>query len=148
VFTRWNQVGGPNLPIIALSRESSSGTYVFFQEHILDRQDYSSTVRLMPATSAIIESAAADRGAIGYVGIGYAQDAGSRVKVVSIKANDSTAAVVPSEASVRSGRYSIARPLFYYTNGTPTGTVKQFIDFCLSAEGQRIVRETGYVPVQ
>ena len=148
VYTRWNQVGGPNRPVLALSRESSSGTYVFFQEHILEQQDYAQSVRLMPATSAIIQSVSTDRGAIGYVGIGYAHDAGQRVKVLRIKATESGPAVTPSEATVRSGEYSIARPLFFYTNGAPTGAAKRFVDFCLSAEGQRIVRETGYVPVQ
>ncbi len=148
IHTRWNQVGGPNRPILALSRESSSGTYVFFQEHILDQQDYAQSVRLMPATSAIIQSVSTDRGAIGYVGIGYAHDAGQRVKVLKIKATETGPAVAPSEATVRSGEYSIARPLFFYTNGAPTGAAKRFVDFCLSAEGQRIVRETGYVPAR
>jgi len=148
VYTRWSQVGGPNEPITALSRESSSGTYVFFQEHVLNKEDFAQTVRLMPATSAIIQSVVLDRWSIGYVGIGYAHEAGPQVKILGVKATEAGLAVMPTEAAVHSGEYSIARPLFFYTDGDPTGAVKQFVDFCLGPDGQRIVRETGYVPVQ
>lgn len=147
-YTRWNQLGGPAEGIIALSRESSSGTYVFFQEHVLNKEDYAQSVQLMPATSSIIQSVMFDRWSVGYVGIGFAHEAGRKVKILGVKASDTTSAVIPSEATVRSGEYSIARPLFFYTKGTPTGAVKEFTDFCLSDEGQRIVRETGYVSVQ
>ena len=148
VYTRWSQVGGPNEPITVLSRESSSGTYVFFQEHVLNKEDFAQTVRLMPATSAIIQSVVFDRWSIGYVGIGYAHEAGPQVKILGVKATEAGAAVMPTEAAVHSGEYSIARPLFFYTNGAPTGAAKQFVDFCLGPDGQKIVRETGYVPVQ
>jgi len=146
--TNWRQVGGPDEPITVLSRESSSGTYVFFQDHVLGRQDYSPKVRLMPATATIVQSVEDDRWAIGYVGLGYAVEAGGRVKPLEVKANESAPAVTPSEATVRSGEYPIARPLYVYTNGQPTGAVKQFVDFATGSEGQRIVRETGYVPLQ
>jgi phosphate transport system substrate-binding protein len=146
-YTNWTQVGGPDKPIIVLSRESSSGTYVFFQEHVLGKKDYTTDARLMPATSAIIQATAQDAWAIGYVGLGYAIDAGDKVKILAVKADDKAAAVVPSETTVISGEYSIARPLQLYTNGEATGTIKEFIDFCLSPAGQKIVRETGYVPV-
>lgn len=146
-YTNWNQVGGPDKPILVLSRESSSGTYVFFQEHVLGKKDYTTNARLMPATSAIIQAVGEDAWAIGYVGLGYAAEAGDKVKMLAVKADDKSPAVVPSEATVVSGEYSIARPLQLYTNGDATGTIKEFIDFCLSPAGQKIVRETGYVPV-
>ncbi len=146
-YTNWNQVGGPDKPIIVLSRESSSGTYVFFQEHVLGKKDYTTNARLMPATSAIIQATGEDAWAIGYVGLGYALDAGDKVKILAVKADENAPAVVPSEATVISGEYSIARPLQLYTNGEATGTIKEFVDFCLSPAGQKIVRETGYVPV-
>jgi len=148
VYRRWNQVGGPDEPITALSRESSSGTYVFFQEHVLNKEDFAQAVRLMPATSAIIQSVVLDRWSIGYVGIGYAHEAGPQVKILGIKANEADAAVMPTEAAVHSGEYSIARPLYFYTNGVPSDAVKRFVDFCVGPDGQKIVRETGYVPVQ
>lgn len=146
-YNNWNQVGGPDANIVVLSRESSSGTYVFFQEHVLGKKDYAPSVRLMPATSAIIQSVSVDRMAIGYVGLGYAEEAGDKVKMLPVRADAGAPAVMPTEAAVKSGEYSISRPLFLYTNGEPRGQVRQFVDFCLGPDGQRIVRETGYITI-
>ena len=146
-YTNWSQVGGPNLGIIVLSRESSSGTYIFFQEHVLRKEDYAQTARLMPATSAIIQSTAADQGSIGYVGIGFATEAKDKVKIVNVKMDDKSVAVTPSEETVKSGAYPIARPLYLYTKGEPSGLSKGFIAFALSQDGQKIVQGTGYVTV-
>ncbi len=83
-YANWKEVGGPDEAIVLLSRESSSGTYVFFQERVLDKKDYARSARLMPATSAIIQEVAASKGAIGYVGLGYAAEAKSKVKVLKV----------------------------------------------------------------
>jgi len=144
-YANWKQLGGPEAEIVVLSRESSSGTYVFFQEHVLKMNDYTPKALLMPATSSIIQAVEADKWAIGYVGLGYAVEAGNKVKALSV--SDGGKTVAPSEATVKSGEYSISRPLYLYTNGEPTGATKQIIDFCLGAEGQKIVRETGYITV-
>jgi len=146
--TRWSDVGGPNEDIMLLSRESSSGTYVFFQEMVLKKQDYMADAMLMPATSTIIQSVSTDRWAIGYVGLGYALAAKDKVKILAVKADENLPATVPSEQTVKSGQYIIARPLYLYLNGQPKGTLKEFIDFCLSDEGQAIVQKTGYVTVK
>ncbi|MBU2538481.1 MAG: PstS family phosphate ABC transporter substrate-binding protein [Proteobacteria bacterium] len=145
--TNWKEVGGADTPILLLSRESSSGTFVFFQEHVLNKEDFSPSARLLPGTSALVQSVAADRGAIAYVGLGFAAEAQGTVKTLGVQANDQSGPVVPSEETVRSGAYAVSRPLFFYTNGEPKDATKQFIDFCLSPAGQKIVRETGYVPV-
>ena len=145
---RWSAVGGPDEEIIVLSRESSSGTYVFFQQHVLNKQDFMQGAKLLPATSAIIQAVSTDRLAIGYVGLGYAAGAEDRVKIIAVKADDPSPAVVPSAETIRSGQYPIARPLYLYVNGQPRGTVKQFVDFCLSGDGQEIVEQTGYVAVR
>lgn len=145
---RWDQVGGEVESIEILSRESSSGTYVFFQKKVLNKKDYSQKAKLMPATSAIVQSVTSNKNAIGYVGLGYAIAAKDKIKVLAVKADNSSAAVIPSEQTVKSGEYEIARPLHLYTNGQATGVVKKFIDFCLSSQGQAIVKETGYVMVQ
>ena len=147
-YTRWSQVDGPDEPIVVLSRESSSGTYVFFQEHVLQKKDYRQDARLMPATSSIIQSVSADKWSIGYVGLGYAVEAAGKVKMLGVKADAEAAVVMPSEETVDTGAYSIARPLHLYTAGDPEGPVKEFIDFCLGPEGQKIVRQTGYVPLR
>jgi len=146
-LTQWNQVGGGEGEFIVLSRESSSGTYVFFQEHVLKKEDYSPRARLMPATSSIIQSVAADAQAIGYVGLGYALEAAKTVKVLRIKADDTVPSVQPSEETVRSGAYSISRPLYFYASQAVAEPAQQFIQFCLGQAGQKIVREAGYVPV-
>ncbi len=147
-YSNWNKVGGPDEKIVVLSRESSSGTYVFFQKNVLQKQDYRQDALLMPATSSIIQSVSSDKGGIGYVGLGYALEAAGKVKMLGVKADDDAAPVVPSEETVDSGEYSIARPLQLYTAGQPQQAAKSFIDFCLSPEGQKIVRQTGYVPVK
>lgn len=145
-YTRWSEVGGPDQPIILLSRESNSGTYVYFQEHVLEKADFSPKARLMPSTAAIAQSAQEDKWAIGYGGVAYAAQGG--VKTIKIKATPESAGVVPSEATVHDGSYPIARPLFLYTNGEMKGVVKDFIDFCLTDDGQNLVVETGYIPVK
>jgi len=147
-FTRWNQVGGRDEEIVVFSRESSSGTFVFFQEHVLKKKDYTPKARLMAATSAIIESVSADEGSIGYVGLGYALAAGDKVKIIAVKANADSPAVLPSDATVTSGEYPIARPLHLYVDANARADVKSFVDFCLGKEGQAIVREVGYVAVK
>lgn len=137
----WKEVGGAEQRIILLSRDTSSGTYVFFQEHVLQNKDYARTTRMMPSTSAIIQTVKSDKGAIGYVGLGYAEEAGNKIKVPTIDN------VEPSVSTVRSGKYPVSRPLFLYTKGAPAGSVKAFIDFVLGATGQKIVNDSGYVPL-
>ncbi len=145
-YTNWNQVGGPDKKVVVLSRESSSGTYVFFQEHVLKKQDYTPKARLMPANASIVQSVSDDQWTIGYVGLGYALGAKGKIKTLGVKAADSLMAVYPSEKTVSSGKYAIARPLQFYTNGEPNDLIQSFLDFADSKVGQEIVRKTGFVP--
>lgn len=146
--SNWKDIGGPDARIIALSRESSSGTYVFFQEHVLNKKDYGADVRLMPSTAAIVQGVETDAGAIGYIGLGYAHEAAGRVKVLPVKAAADQPAVSPSVETVRSKAYSIARALYFYTNGQPTGAAKGFLDYCVGPEGQKVVEAEGYVALK
>lgn len=146
--SNWAQVGGSDEKIQILSRETSSGTYVFFQEHVLNKQDFAAETLLMPATSSIIQSVTTDASAIGYVGLGYAHEAADKVKVVPIQRDEHSPAVTPSSETVTNSTYSISRPLYFYTNGLPQGAARDFIDFCLSPAGQQIVEKAGYVRVQ
>lgn len=145
VYDNWDQVAGQDREIVVFSRDTSSGTYLFFQQHVLRRQDFRASARLLPATSAIVQSVAEDQGAIGYVGLGYALDALDSVKSVAIKGSPDGQAIEPSMESVRSDRYPITRQLRLYTSGEPTGVAASFVAFCLGPEGQSIVQETGYV---
>ena len=144
--TNWKELGGPDQPITALSRESSSGTYVFFQEHVLNKENYAPTVKLMPATSAIVQSVTSDKWSIGYVGLGYTKDA--QVKVVGVKKDANSGAVMPSHETVLDKSYPIARALYLYFNGEPSDNNKAFLEFALSPEGQKIVEDTGYITLK
>jgi phosphate transport system substrate-binding protein len=145
VYTRWSDVGGPDRPIVLLSRESNSGTYVFFQEHVLQKKDYSPKAHLMPSTAAVTQSVSQDQWSIGYGGVAYAEH--GDVKTIRVRTTPDAPAVAPTEATVHDGSYPISRPLFLYTNGDPTGVVKAFIEFCLSPEGQKIVEDNGYITI-
>ena len=143
----WKQVTGPEAPILVLSRESSSGTFLFFQEHVLDKEDYSQHARFLPGTSAIISSIATDKWAIGYVGLGYALEAAGKVKTIAVSAAEGKEAVTATVETVKDGSYAIARPLYLYTAGKPEGLTKSFIDYVLSPEGQKIVLQEGYISI-
>jgi phosphate transport system substrate-binding protein len=145
-YKNWKEIGGPDQPLTVLSRESNSGTYVFFQEHVLNKENYAPTVKLMPASSSIVQSVSADKWSIGYVGLGYTKE--GNIKVVPVKKDDSSPAVVPSHATVLDKTYSIARPLYLYFNGEPAGNLKMFLDYSMSADGQKIVEETGYITLK
>jgi phosphate transport system substrate-binding protein len=147
-YANWKEVGGGDEPIVLLSRESSSGTYVFFQEHVLSKKDYAKSARLMPATSAIIQEASSSKGAIGYVGLGYAAEAKGKIKVLKVKKDAGSPGVEPTIQTVVSGEYPVSRPLHLYTRGEPSGAIKAFIDFAMSPEGQKTVEEMGYVPLK
>ncbi|OGH96769.1 MAG: hypothetical protein A2104_00290 [Candidatus Melainabacteria bacterium GWF2_32_7] len=147
-YTNWKQVGGVNKNILVLSRESSSGTYVFFQEHVLDKQDYSPRARLMSSTSSIMQSVSSDSGAIGYAGLGYAVGAKGSVKTVPVKKTNTSVAILPSEKTIKSGSYPIARDLYFYVKSPESQTVKNFINFTLSSKGQQIVRQAEYIPIK
>lgn len=146
--TNWKDFGGPDSPIGIYSRESSSGTYQFFQEHVLSKENYAASAKLMPATSAIVEGCASEKSGIGYVGLGYAAEAGSKIKIIAVKADDASPAVMPTEATVKDKTYAIARGLYLYTKTSSPEAVKSFLSFCLSADGQKILTETGYITIQ
>lgn len=145
-YKNWKELGGPDVPLTVLSRESNSGTYVFFQEHVLNKENYAPTVKLMPASSSIVQSISADKWSIGYVGLGYTKE--GNIKVVPVKKDDSSPAISPTHATVLDKTYSIARALYLYFNGEPSDNNKIFLDYAMSPEGQKIVEETGYITLK
>ena len=142
--TNWKEVGGDDMPIVLYSRESSSGTFEFFKEHVLNKKNFAPTAMLMPATGAIVQSVSQTKGAIGYVGLAYLE---TSVKALKVSYDKGVTYVVPSVENAMNKTYPITRPLYYYYLNTTEKAVKPFIDFILSTEGQNIVREIGYVPV-
>ena len=143
-ITNWKEVGGEDLKIVVYSRETSSGTYEFFKEHVLKNKNYMPSVLSMPATGAIIQSIKQTRGAIGYVGLAYLN---KEVKALKVSYDGKTF-VEPTVTNAKNKTYPVVRPLFYYYNVANEKKVKPFIDFVLSSEGQKIVEQTGYIPVK
>ncbi|MDO9107858.1 MAG: phosphate ABC transporter substrate-binding protein, partial [Coriobacteriia bacterium] len=139
----WKDVGGPDKTIVILSRDSSSGTYEYFKEEVVSNEDenaeYAKEAQLLASTQAIIDEVSKNDGAIGYVGLGYVTDA---VKVVQV---DGVAASVDS---AKDGSYVLSRYLFMYSNGEVDGVTKTYLDWILGTEGQTLVVDQGFVPLQ
>jgi phosphate transport system substrate-binding protein len=140
--TNWSEVGGPSAPVVLYGRESSSGTYDYFREHVLGKADFSPRVQTLQGTAAIINAVARDRNAIGYGGIAYASD----VAAVAIRGAEGPA-VAPSEASVADGSYPLARHLYFYYPASSPERVKRFVDWSLGPAAQRLVASVGYFPL-
>ena len=146
----WLDVGGEDRPIVRLSRETNSGTHVYFLEKVLRLGDSKSTLLfdprtlLLPSSEGITTEVRDNPNAIGYDGLGYVTP---DVKVVAVSADGVSPAVFPSADTVNAGTYPISRELYVYTNGAPQGEVKKYLDWMLSPEGQAIVLSMGFVPV-
>jgi len=144
-ITNWKEVGGADLKIVAYSRETSSGTYEFFKESVLKNKNYKNGILSMPATGAIIQSVSQTKGAIGYVGLAYLN---KEVKAIHISYDKGKNYIEPSFQNAKSKTYPVVRPLFYYYETKSEKKVKPFIDYVLSAEGQKTVKDVGYIPVK
>jgi len=153
-ITNWNEIGGKNAAIVAIARDTNSGTHVFFKEQVVQMKglpqedtslEYGPSVLFLPSTSEGVGQVAVNPNAIFYPGLGYVTD---EVKVMAIKETADAPPILPSVETALDGTYPIARPLLYYTDGEPAGVGKAFIDFCLSDEGQEKVTEMGYVPLR
>lgn len=138
-ISNWKVLGGPNQPIVVVSRDVASGTFEVFKEKVLGGDKTKEDALMLASNKAVATTVQETPGAIGYVGIGYLSEG---VKVLKVDG------VMPSNETVINGKYELARPLYMYTNGAPKGIVKDFIDFILSTNGQKLVSETGYVPLK
>jgi len=150
-ISNWSEVGGENRPIVRLSRETNSGTHVYFLETVLrlgksdDKTLFSMDTLLLPSSEGIVAEVRQNPNAIGYDGLGYVP---KDLKMIAIAKEAGGAFVLPSIATVNDKSYAIARDLYMYTNGEPTGVVKQYLDWILSDEAQQIVADLGFVPVK
>src|SRR5712691_991015 len=148
----WGELGltGPwaNRAISLYGRNSASGTYGFFKEHVLKNGDYRATVKEQPGSSSVVQGVASDLGGIGYSGIGYKT---SGVKAVALAEATGGAAQEPSLENALSGAYPLARFLYIYVNKKPTEPmdklVQEFLKFVNSKEGQEVVVKDGYYPM-
>lgn len=137
--SNWNEVGGKDMKVVVISRDSASGTFETFNELALDDERVRPDALLQASNQAVAQTVSRTKGAIGYVGLGYLS---SSVKPVSVDG------VEPTKANVVKGSYKLARELYMYTDGSPKGLVKDFIDFVLSEEGQKLAEKAGYVAVK
>jgi len=140
--TNWKDVGGPDMTIVVVGRDSASGTREFFSESVMKKQDFTPTQLEKNSNGAVKQTIAQTPGAIGYVGLGYID---ADIRPVPINVNN--ALVEPTIANVVAKTYPIARPLIMITNGAPEGLAKTYLDYLLSPAGQAIVAEEGFVPI-
>ena len=147
----WKDLSGKDSKIVILSRESNSGTHMFFKEHVLrggnkkGKEEFSPKALLMSSSQTIVNEVAQNPHAVGYVGIGYINPG---LKSIAVAKDAGSKYIKPSVENVMNNSYPISRPLYLYTDGEAKGSVKMFIDFTFSKEGQKIVKKVDFVPVK
>ncbi len=134
----WKEVGGDDLQIVVVSRDSSSGTFEAWAEMILHKAKVTPKAQMQASNGAIVQTVSKNKYAIGYIGLGYINKAISPLTVNNVQATAKTAI---------SKEYPVARPLYMYTNGQPAGETAKFIKFVLSTAGQKLVAKAGFVPL-
>lgn len=153
--SNWKELGGKDLPIMRYSRESNSGTYLFFKEHVLKDMDFASDCQNLPGTAAVADAVGKDPKGIGYGGIAYFDR--PNLKMLKVSKADNQRAIDPIDRSdlkrtkvnydvVWSGEYPLARPLFVYSL-RESAEIKRFLEWILGEEGQKIAVELGYIPL-
>ncbi len=149
-INNWSEVGGEDRPIVRLSRETNSGTHVYFLETVLrlgekdNKTLFSMDTLLLPSSEGIINEVRQNPNAIGYDGLGYVpQD----LKIIAVAKTESGRYVLPMISTVNDKTYPIARDLYVYTAGQPEGAIKDYLDWIHSSEAQEIVAELGFVPI-
>lgn len=141
----WKEVGGADERIVVLSRDSSSGTHVYFKEHILRKgnekgpEEFASTALFLPSNEALKQEIENTKGAIAYLGMGYVDNSVKEITVDGVEAN---------LANVKSKKYPISRGVYWYTEKNISGTTKDLVNFMMSSKGQEIVKKEGFVPVK
>jgi phosphate transport system substrate-binding protein len=136
-ITNWQEVGGNDQKILPIIRPPNSGTHQYFLEHVLEGETYCEDVKIEPTTKSVIEVIDENPNAIGYGGIGYKED------IIHAKINN----IEASEENARNDKYPITRYLHFFTSRSPSGSVKSFIDWVLTPEGQKVIDEAGYIPL-
>jgi phosphate transport system substrate-binding protein len=148
--TNWREMGGNDAPIVILSRETNSGTHVYFLEEVVRKGDkenkdiFAPQTLLMPSSVGITSEIRRNPNAIGYDGLGYVTD---EEKMIAVAKNSDSPYVLPSVKSGADGSYPIARGLYMYTAGEPSGAIADYLNWIRGPVGQQIVAELGFVPL-
>jgi len=149
-INRWSEVGGEDRPIVRLSRETNSGTHVYFLETVLrlgqkdNKTLFSTDTLLLPSSEGIIHEIRHNPNAIGYDGLGYVP---KDLKVLAVAKEPGGKYILPMISTANDKSYPIARDLYMYTAGEANGALKDYLDWILSDEAQEIVSELGFVPI-
>ncbi len=150
VINNWQDVGGEDRPIVRLSRETNSGTHVYFLEQVIrlgnskDKEIFSADTLLLPSSEGIIAEVSDNPNAIGYDGLGYIVPS---VKVIGVAKTAGDDYIMPSVATVNNGLYAVSRDLYMYTSDQVSQPVQDYLDWILSPDAQQIVVDLGFVPV-
>jgi phosphate transport system substrate-binding protein len=143
----WSEIEGNEEKITTYGRQSNSGTYLFFQEHILEKEDYRSDMQSLNGNADIVEAVSRDKNGIGYVGIAYAEQRAGDITIIKVKRNSESPSIAPSLETVADGSYPISRFLYIYSKNVPNGVVVTYLKYIISDEGQTITEEVRYIPL-
>lgn len=158
-ITNWLQLGGKDEEIILYSRETSSGTYDFFKNKVLtynsnnNYTDFSTKIQLLQGTAAVVQAVASDLNGIGYGGVGYFKNRDD-VKILRIAENNLKSAIAPiiggkiNLAAINDNSYFLSRELYCYINEDAEEEITNFISFLLSESGQKIIEDSGFIPLK
>ena len=141
-YTNWSHVGGKDMEIVVIGRDSASGTREFFWKKVMKKGDFLPLMLEKNSNGAVTQTVSQTPGALGYVGLGYLHNT---VKALHVEKNGKE--IAPTIENVQNGSYPLSRQLYMLVNGEPTGLIKAFIDFILSDKGQTIITKEGFVPV-
>lgn len=143
----WSEVGGHKQRIHVFCREESSGTYKFLKEHLLRNEKYAASAYTVRTGDELAKAIGKDKFAIGYIGMGSAIHAKDKIKILALKLTDKAAPVTPTAASTVAN-YPLSRPLIMFMDENPKPSVTKFINYCLSPDGQKLVKESGYATLE
>ncbi|RPH59351.1 MAG: phosphate-binding protein, partial [Chloroflexi bacterium] len=149
-ISNWSEIGGEDRPIVRLSRETNSGTHVYFLETVLRLGDknnktlFATNTLLLPSSEGIINEVRSNPNAIGYDGLGYVP---KDLRIIAVAKAEGEAYILPSAETVNDKTYAVARDLYMYTAGEPTGAIKIYLDWIMSFQAQEIVKKLGFVPI-
>lgn len=129
--------------IVPYGRENNSGTYLYFKEHVLGKEDFAANVQTLQGTGVLISAVSSDRRGVGYGGIGYVKG----VRTLAVKKDAASPAFAPTAENVLKSAYPISRYLYFYTIGEPQGAARHFVDWAMSEEGQKVCEQVGYFPL-
>lgn len=133
----WQELGGPRMPVVPISRDFASGTFEVFTKVVLQGEEVAPHALMLISNLSILQEVSSSPGCIGYVGLGYVRES---VKVVALDG------VFPTEEAVRTGKYPLSRPLYLYLDRPPEGEIRKFLEFIQSARGKSIIAELGFIP--